>query len=165
MLGVRGTEGSTALSPSTASAWRLGEGLRAGEAAKRWQNKVGRPEIQGFFGALAGRRATKGVFITTSGFSNEAREYAQQVSDHLVLINGRKLTELMIEHSVGITPKNIRLPQIDRSTRSTATTSTRVDGRTSARNTQGQEAADAAAYVPDAPRMGLAVARCDDEKT
>lgn len=81
--------------------------------AKRWQNKVGRPEIQGFFGALAGRRATKGVFITTSGFSKEAHEYAEQVSDHLVLLNGRKLTELMIEHGVGVTHKSVKLPQID----------------------------------------------------
>lgn len=70
--------------------------------AKRWQNSVGSPEIQAFFGALAGRRANKGVFITTSAFTRDAREYARQVSDSLVLIDGALLTALMIEHGVGV---------------------------------------------------------------
>jgi restriction system protein len=52
--------------------------------AKRWQHTVGRPEIQAFFGALAGQRATKGVFITTSSFTREARDYATRVSDSLL---------------------------------------------------------------------------------
>ncbi len=72
--------------------------------AKRYaeDNHVGRPAIQGFFGALAGRRATKGVFITTSKFSREARDFASTASDSIVLINGERLAQLMIEYSVGV---------------------------------------------------------------
>lgn len=81
--------------------------------AKRWQGKVGRPEIQGFFGALAGRRAKKGVFITTSGFTREAREYAAQVSDSIVLVNGSRLAQLMIEHGVGVTHRPLKIAHID----------------------------------------------------
>jgi restriction system protein len=71
--------------------------------AKRWTNVVGRPEIQRFFGALHGRRATKGVFITTSGFSREALEYAEGVSPRVILVHGQELAQLMIEHGVGVT--------------------------------------------------------------
>lgn len=71
--------------------------------AKRWTNVVGRPEIQRFFGALHGRRATKGVFITTSGFSREALEYAEGVSPRVILVDGQELAQLMIEHGVGVT--------------------------------------------------------------
>lgn len=81
--------------------------------AKRWQNTVGRPDVQGFFGALAGRRAKKGVFITTSTFTREAREFAQQVPDSIVLVDGSRLTTLMIEHGVGVTHKALRLPHVD----------------------------------------------------
>lgn len=81
--------------------------------AKRWKNTVGRPEIQGFFGALAGRRANKGVFITTSGYTREAREFANQVSDSIVLVDGKRLTALMIEHGVGVSHKLLRLPKMD----------------------------------------------------
>lgn len=72
--------------------------------AKRYgaDNIVGRPAIQGFFGALAGRRATKGVFITTSRFSKEAREFASTASDGIVLINGKQLADLMIDFGVGV---------------------------------------------------------------
>ena len=73
--------------------------------AKRWQDTVGRPQIQAFYGALAGRRATKGVFITTSSFSNAAISYAEQVSDSLVLVDGQQLARLMIDHSVGVSPQ------------------------------------------------------------
>jgi restriction system protein len=58
--------------------------------AKRWQGSVGRPEVQGFFGALAGRRAKKGVFITTSSFTHEALDYGTQVSENVVLIDGAR---------------------------------------------------------------------------
>ncbi len=75
--------------------------------AKRWQESVGRPLIQGFFGALAGRRATKGVFITTSRFTSGARAYAAQVSGSLVLVDGEMLTKLMIEHEVGVSVQRI----------------------------------------------------------
>ncbi|MGB5697950.1 MAG: restriction endonuclease [Polyangiales bacterium] len=81
--------------------------------AKRWQNNVGRPEIQGFFGALAGRRAKKGVFITTSAFTQEARDYASQVSDSIVLIDGARLARLMIEHGVGVTHRPLKIAQVD----------------------------------------------------
>jgi restriction system protein len=82
--------------------------------AKRWQGSVGRPEVQGFYGALAGRRAKKGVFITTSSFTGEALDYGTQVSESVVLIDGARLTSLMIEYGVGVTHHRvIRLPQVD----------------------------------------------------
>jgi len=70
--------------------------------AKRWEGTVGRPEIQKFVGALQGQRANKGIFITTSNFSNDALDYAKGVSPKIVLIDGRKLADLMIEHDVGV---------------------------------------------------------------
>lgn len=82
--------------------------------AKRWQGPVGRPDIQGFYGALAGRRARKGVFITTSSFTRDAREFASQVADSIVLIDGVRLTSLMIEHGVGVAHYRVlRLPKVD----------------------------------------------------
>jgi restriction system protein len=71
--------------------------------AKRWKNVVGRPEIQKFFGALHGQRATKGVFITTSSFSKEAAAYADGVTPRVILVDGKELAQLMIEHAVGVT--------------------------------------------------------------
>jgi restriction system protein len=56
--------------------------------------------VQGFYGALAGRRARKGVFITTSTFTREAREFASQVAESIVLTDGARLSSLMIEHGV-----------------------------------------------------------------
>lgn len=70
--------------------------------AKRWEAPVGRPEIQKFVGALHGQRAKKGVFITTSRFSNEALEYAQQIDPKVVLIDGLDLVQLMIDYGVGV---------------------------------------------------------------
>jgi len=71
--------------------------------AKRWdKGVVGRPEIQKFVGALQGQRASKGIFITTSSFSNDALDYARGVSPKIVLIDGEKLADLMIEHDVGV---------------------------------------------------------------
>lgn len=70
--------------------------------AKRWEGVVGRPEIQKFAGALQGRRAKKGVFITTSGFTKEASEYATMIDSRIVLITGRRLARLMIDHDVGV---------------------------------------------------------------
>lgn len=71
--------------------------------AKRWDGgQVGSKEIQAFVGALHGRRARKGVFITTSDFSKPAREYARDIQDKVILINGQDLAELLIEHSVGV---------------------------------------------------------------
>jgi restriction system protein len=70
--------------------------------AKRWQNSVGRPEIQSFVGPLAGRHAQKGIFITTSEFSAGATEYAQHLPQRVILIDGERLAELMIEHNIGV---------------------------------------------------------------
>ncbi len=70
--------------------------------AKRWEGTVGRPEIQKFAGALQGQRARKGVFITTSCFSSEAREYASFIDTRIILIDGERLASLMVEHNVGV---------------------------------------------------------------
>jgi restriction system protein len=70
--------------------------------AKRWKDTVGRPEIQRFVGALHGQNARKGVFITTSSFSNGAIQYAEGLSDKVVLIDGEMLANLMIDHGVGV---------------------------------------------------------------
>ena len=72
--------------------------------AKRWENVVSRPEIQKFAGALLGQNAKKGVFITTSDFSKGAIDYANKIDSKIILINGTRLAELMIEHNVGVTP-------------------------------------------------------------
>ena len=71
--------------------------------AKRWQAKIGRPEIQKLAGALQGRRAKKGIFITTSDFSREARDYVEKIDAKIVLIDGEQLAQLMIDHNVGVT--------------------------------------------------------------
>lgn len=72
--------------------------------AKRWKQEqtIGRPEIQKFVGALQGKRARKGVFITTSKFSNEAKDYVNLVNTKVVLIDGNKLADLMIDFGVGV---------------------------------------------------------------
>lgn len=70
--------------------------------AKRWQNTVGRKEIQSFVGALAGQQANKGVFITTSDFAQTAIEFAKNIQQKVILIDGTRLAELMIEHNVGV---------------------------------------------------------------
>ena len=75
--------------------------------AKRWEGIVGRPEIQKFAGALQGHRARKGIFITTSGFTREALSYVSQIDTKIILIDGEKLAELMIEHNIGVTPLSI----------------------------------------------------------
>jgi restriction system protein len=80
--------------------------------AKRWQNNVGRPELQAFYGALAGQKAKKGVFITTSGFTSQATEFAKSV-EGIVLISGTRLASLMIECELGVTSRAIKIPKID----------------------------------------------------
>jgi len=70
--------------------------------AKRWEAVVGRPEIQKFVGALHGQRAKKGVFITTSRFSEEALDYVGQIDPKVVLLDGTDLVQLMIDHGVGV---------------------------------------------------------------
>lgn len=71
--------------------------------AKRWEEVVGRPEIQKFAGALQGQRARKGIFITTSDFSKEARDYAASIENKIILVSGEELAKLMIDHGVGVT--------------------------------------------------------------
>jgi len=71
--------------------------------AKRWTNTVGRPVVQAFAGSLEGQRARKGVLITTSDFSREARDYVRQIEKKIVLIDGGELAKLMIDHGVGVT--------------------------------------------------------------
>ena len=68
--------------------------------AKRWNENVNRPELQKFVGALSAKKSNKGIFITTSDFSNEAKEYASNLSHTIILINGKELTKLMIEYNV-----------------------------------------------------------------
>lgn len=70
--------------------------------AKRWEKNVGRPEVQAFAGSLDGVKARKGVFITTSGFTPEAKEYAGRIEKKIVLVDGDQLTQLMIDHGVGV---------------------------------------------------------------
>jgi len=74
--------------------------------AKRWENTVGRPEIQKFVGALTGLRAKKGLFITTSNFSSDAEDYVSRIDAKVVLIDGETLAQLMIEHNVGVSTVN-----------------------------------------------------------
>lgn len=71
--------------------------------AKRWNNSVGRPLVQAFAGSLEGVRARKGVFITTSTFTSDAVEYVQRIEKKIVLIDGARLADLMIEYNVGVT--------------------------------------------------------------
>ena len=80
--------------------------------AKRWQQTVGRPEVQAFYGAIAGQRANKGVFITTSSYTPQALDFAGSV-DRIVLVDGKRLAELMMDHEVGVTSRVIRVPKID----------------------------------------------------
>ncbi|WP_010281039.1 restriction endonuclease [Bacillus timonensis] len=82
--------------------------------AKRWSNTVGRPDVQAFAGSLEGQRAKKGVFITTSRFSNEAKEYVKVIEKKIVLIDGERLTQLMIDYDIGVSEyKKFIMKRID----------------------------------------------------
>jgi len=82
--------------------------------AKRWKHNVGRPEIQNFVGALAGRKANKGIFITTSSFHDNATDYVAGVHNKIILVDGRRLAELMIEHGIGVAEEHAyRVKKID----------------------------------------------------
>jgi len=80
--------------------------------AKRWENAVSRPEIQKFAGALLGKKAKKGIFITTSTFTKEAREYADGIEAKIVLIDGDTLAKYMIEKNLGININTIQAYEI-----------------------------------------------------
>lgn len=84
--------------------------------AKRYapDNTVGRPAIQQFIGSLTGEGAAKGVFVTTSTFSNGARDYVAKIPQRVVLIDGPEFARLMIAHGVGVRPvETIALQEID----------------------------------------------------
>lgn len=70
--------------------------------AKRWENVVGRPEIQKFAGALQGQRAKKGIFITTSTFTKDAIEFVSKIDSKIILIDGNNFAEYMIDFNVGV---------------------------------------------------------------
>ncbi|GAB4324884.1 MAG: restriction endonuclease [Candidatus Sumerlaeia bacterium] len=83
--------------------------------AKQWANPVGRPEVQKFVGALHGKRARKGVFITSSTFTQEARSYVEHLDPKVALVDGEALARLMIEHNLGVTVKSVyELKAVDR---------------------------------------------------
>jgi restriction system protein len=82
--------------------------------AKRWEGVVSRPEIQKFAGALLGKQAKKGIFITTSSFTKEALEYASKIDSRIILIDGEYLAKLMIDHDIGVTKiRSYDLKRID----------------------------------------------------
>ena len=82
--------------------------------AKRWQKDIGTPEIRNFVGALAGAKTKKGVFITTSRFLPSVYQYLKNTEYNIVLIDGDKLTELMIDYSLGLSvAAEYRIMKID----------------------------------------------------
>ena len=82
--------------------------------AKRWEGTVGRPEIQKFAGALLGQKARKGIFITTSTFTRDAVDFAGNVETKIVLIDGQRLAELMIEFGLGVnTVRTVVVRKVD----------------------------------------------------
>lgn len=82
--------------------------------AKRWENPVGSPQIYNFVGALAGQRDAKGVFITTSTFTQDARDFVKKIGSRIVLIDGRQLADFMIDYNVGVTTEAVyELKRID----------------------------------------------------
>lgn len=84
--------------------------------AKRYapSNSVGRPDVQAFVGSLVGLGATKGVFVTTSTFSPQASDFVKHLSQRVILIDGQRLTDLMIEHDVGVrTSRAIAFKRLD----------------------------------------------------
>lgn len=84
--------------------------------AKRWapDRPVRRPDLQAFTGSLEGQRATKGVFITTSRFTDDARQYVERISRRIVLLDGQALTRLMYDHGIGVrSPRRYEVRRVD----------------------------------------------------
>jgi len=76
--------------------------------AKKWdRNSVGRPELMQFVGALQAQKASKGIFITTSQFTEEARRYVSQIGSKIVLIDGPRLATLMIDNDLGVSTVSV----------------------------------------------------------
>ena len=72
--------------------------------AKRWEGSVGRPVVQAFVGSLAGQHSRRGVMITTSDYTAEARSYVKGIEQQVILVSGAELARLMFEFGVGVTP-------------------------------------------------------------
>ena len=82
--------------------------------AKRWENTVPTREIRDFAGALLAKKAKKGVFITTSSFPKSAIEFVGQIEPKIVLIDGQRLGELLIEFNVGVsTQRSYQVKRMD----------------------------------------------------
>lgn len=82
--------------------------------AKRWQGPVGRPLVQAFAGSLEGHRARKGVLLTTSYFTPDAKEYVERIEKKIVLVDGERLAQLMIDHDIGVADiATYRIKRID----------------------------------------------------
>lgn len=82
--------------------------------AKRWKDVVGSPEVMKFSGSLTKRHANRGVFITTSTFTKDASEFVEAMPQKIVLIDGKLLASLMIEHNVGVSPmRSYTLKRLD----------------------------------------------------
>jgi restriction system protein len=82
--------------------------------AKRWEAPVGRPLVQMFAGSLDGQKAMKGVLITTSSFTSDAREYVRSIGKRIVLIDGPQLADLLIDNEVGVITESVfRLVRVD----------------------------------------------------
>jgi len=82
--------------------------------AKRWEGVVGRPEIQKFAGALLGKKARRGIFITTSSFTRDATDYVENLETKIILINGERLADLMIEYNLGVSVRQTyEIKQVD----------------------------------------------------
>lgn len=75
---------------------------------------VGRPELQAFAGALQGAGATRGVFITTSRFTSDARDFVARIPARVVLIDGDERGRLLVKHGVGVQVKrNYNVVEVD----------------------------------------------------
>lgn len=81
--------------------------------AKRWKNQVGSPEVQTFMGALQLKNANKGVLIASGAITKPAYDLAKQANGHLVLIDGFRLAELMIEYGIGVQHRIIKISKLD----------------------------------------------------
>lgn len=99
---------STALSRSTS--W---DSIRFTCKPSGGKTQWAAPELQAFYGALAGQKAKRGVFITTSGFTAHAIDFAKSV-EGIVLVDGMRLVHLMMDHEMGVTSRLLRLPTLDR---------------------------------------------------
>lgn len=82
--------------------------------AKRWEGTVGRPVVQSFAGSMEGVRARKGVLLTTGAFSKDAEEYVNRIERKIVLIDGQRLADLMIDHNIGVaTARTYTIKRLD----------------------------------------------------